>query len=761
MSSTFTSADIQEDIALKKAKLEALKAKRLARQQQQQQHDETKLDISSTGDVHNDTASTMNGGDIYDPSLPASSTNSSFLDESLIGGMTSLETSTLSALDESSTNVNRLNDSLASVNEDENDNSANGDGGASVSTTIPANSTTSATIANSPPSSSPSSSSAPAHPPSFNKRRSTRLSNMEQLVAIRNSFDEITQHSATVPTLNRRASLIPAPSGAFQPSPPPPASSFVQSPPSHSAGTVSLVAEENESSSRDTDTDENESDTSALTHTDQSQQPPSSSLSSPLPPSIITPADPAAQSRMIEELIAEIDELNESIRSKNADLAMAGDLGSVLLQTNEEANKRIDDLQSLVDQQSSELYALKEELQNCKLKNKKLQTHLTDQHHLHDELESENEILRMELELDRQKLRTAEMNLLNAHNHTGVDDQLRQLTQQLNEAHAQSAKLESTLHELARRKEELELQVKSLQSDHADLKNDLIAAEKYEPLARELQDQLTALKAHDTVNVLAELQWENQRLNETLQEYQQQYEILHETNIRDQELLRNLQLMNEALQRELSDSKLSTNKATRFNSLADDAELDDGTSKDSSSSTSTSTVSETEEEKKIRLATAAAAMHLGSLHVKKVPRSSLASGSASLAYTPEKGGADVNGDTPIKPITAHSTPLQPPLNSSLTLSGHGPIYSPGHSSSKSQNGMMGFLSSIIPGSNTNSPSSFSGKRLSFTPTTSHPLTITAGHKRRESTLIKPLNTSESVKQTPTSGTPERNADWSE
>lgn len=461
------------------------------------------------------------------------------------------------------------------------------------------------------------------------------------------------------------------------------------------------------------------------------------------------PTDPASQSAMIDELLLEIQSLNDAIRSKNDDLVMAGDLGSVLLQSNEEANKRIDDLQALVDSQERELFSVKEEVRSHERRCKKLTQHVSELTHIGHESESELEILRMELELERANHRATEVEMLKLQRAATENEELHELTIALGDSKSLVLRLEHQLTDLQHKKDELESQVHDLIDERTDLQRDLAAAEKFRPRCDELAEQLAALKAADTVNVLAELQWENQRLNETLQEYESQYAALSESTAKDQALLRNLQTLNESLQQSLSESRIHTSTAKVFESLAADVADEDAIKEAAAAAAAAATAAalaasaaasnETTEEKNIRLATAAAAMHLGSLPL-KAPRSSLASGSASLAYTPDK----VDKDSPLKPITFSPLPLGGsslnPANSisasasqSASAYSHGPL-SPKAAmsgsaaaamgtSSRAGPGMLGFLSALISKSSTSSANSttrkldFSAPKQASTPGT--------------------------------------------
>jgi hypothetical protein len=485
MSSEFSPHVIQRDIDAKKAKLEALKAKRLARLAAQA--DETNVDRpgaispvieSPPRTVDNSFASELDR-------------NLSLHDSTIDGGVSHVP----------SLNVS-LNDSFISVTDRES-------GAAAML--------------------SPSSATSPSGPSTFSRTLSTkryptlRLSNNEQLLAIKHSLDEITQHSNTsgVASSNKRISCGLTAELASTVAPP-------------LASLDVTIA-------------------SAAESLNNSVAAPATSTSSSA-----APTDPQSQSAMIDDLLAQIQSLSESVRSKNEDLVMAGDLGSVLLQNNEDANQRIEELQAMLNQHAAELFNVKDEVRAGERKAKKLQLHLNESQHLQQEAESEAEILRMELELERQKVRQTEMDLIKAQADRSEQESLAELGAQLAEMKQSATKMDQQLADARRARDESDQALANLQEEHADLQSELRAAEKFQQRAQELQEQLQVLKAQDTVNVLAELQWENQRMVEAMQELTQQYEVLQESNARDQELLRNLQSKNEVSRGQNMHAEVST-----------------------------------------------------------------------------------------------------------------------------------------------------------------------------------------------------------
>lgn len=563
MSSEFSSEVIQRDIDAKKAKLEALKQRRLARQHAEAQAQNRSGAISPINESEANSGETSFASESAGDVSLAASLNTSL--------PAILDTASLPA----SLNVSLMLDDSVSESLDD----------SLISSSIPKKRAS----AGVPSSSRPSA--IVMAPPSKNKKpQMRRFSTMRladskvttaQLEAIRQSFQEIAQHSAEVApplsaTHKKRVSFGPI---DFSP-PRTSASSALAAPPSPSPmSPIAPIAEAVESAA------------STAGH----MSPPGgaslngSAFGSPIAAGAASSAGafsdvaadaPSDQSAVIDELLAQIQSLSESIRSKNDDLQMAGDLGSVLLQNNEEANKRIEELQTAVESQEQDIYALKDEVRSSERKAKKLQLHLNERDGVVHELESEMEIVKMELELERQNKRALEAELVKARSDHSDADDLAELTTQMAELKQAHAKAEAQLAEARRARDDTDEAFRNLKEEHEEALRDLAQAEKYEVKTHELQEQIAILKAQDTVNVLAELQWENQRLVNALHELTTHYDILQESNARDQELLKNLQMQLRNGEPDLNDSR-SVHRMSRvgqFESLADDEVLDDGAS---------------------------------------------------------------------------------------------------------------------------------------------------------------------------------------
>jgi hypothetical protein len=668
MSQDFNSNTIQRDIEAKKAKLEALRQARFKRQ--------------ST--LVTDGAETP---DAVSPSVL--SPNESFEAD----------------LDRNNISISNVASPSngASLNASFNDSYANGPTNVSGMLSPPRNSGMEAL-------------SPPSLTRGFSKARlSTSVANADQLAAIRSSLGEIAQHTAAAPppTFARRPSM----SVDMGTSPPPPPV------PSTSSANESVIESLNKSVLSPSSSN---SMNNSFVNT---SSPPRTNPSAAIPP-VTLPSDvhpvPPESNEQIDELLEQIQQLNEQIRSNRDDLQMAGDLGSVLLANNEEANAKIDELQQMLDKSNQEILILKDDVRAGDRRAKKLQLHLAEMQHLKEESESEVDILKMELELERQRVRAGEMELLKAQSDHSQADAAAELEAQLSEAKAAQVKHEAAFAALQRQRDDLTEEVKVLKHQTSSLMEELETAEKHQHRAKELTEQLAMLKTQDTVNVITELQYENQRLQDALAELTEHYNHLQEANQRDQDLLRSLQGNNTELQREYEEAKLTTQRVPKpFDSLADDEVLED------SLNSSIQSVPLSQEEKDaaaLRAATAAAAMHLGEMTRRKSgsepARSSLASGSASLAYP---DSATVTAATPLKPIAPSAHAMLPPVHSgALSPAATGAMSVPGSSASKP--GMFGFLGSLMPHSSNNQQSDSAKKKLNFVATTSHPLSGGGGLK---------------------------------
>lgn len=503
---------------------------------------------------------------------------------------------------------------------------------------------------------------------------------------------------------------------------------------------------------------------------------------------------------LIDELVAQVSVLSDSIRSKNEDLAMAGDLGTLLMQHNEEAAAKIDELQRALETADSTVLGLKDALRAADRRTKKLGAHLHELQHVElAELSSENEIVKMELELERNNHRLMEVELrrlqqqqqkerVERETHSGMEESAEMET-----LRAAAARADALLAESRRANEALEEALTQAREEAQQARKEAARLARFESRAAELSAEVATLKqAADTVNLLAELTWENQRLDGAVAELSNQLDHMHQASEHDQELLAALQAKIEALERQLQEEKVGGQRAPKaFESLADDEVLEEAASPTHSRAASTLSTPAPAAAGTAVTATAAAAVGIAAAAaaspahatpsaalppIHPAPAAGVAGASSSAVAEASSrphsrhasgvaAGAAANGDDALAAeqellsaarLAAESALTSTAPHSSLesgsaslayasaaafsparramhissagsqSLSGvrpHRPSGSGGGASLK------GFLGSLLPGSgpsaaaaaSTASPSVGSASRLTFTPTSSHPL----------------------------------------
>ena len=297
----------------------------------------------------------------------------------------------------------------------------------------------------------------------------------------------------------------------------------------------------------------------------------------PASPSSANGSSSASHAAQIDELLAQIGELSEAVRSKNEDLAMAGDLGSVLLQHNEDAQRKIDELTSALDSSAQRVAALENEVRHGERALRKLTTkHTAELRWMEQEAQSEAEILRMELEIERQNFRHAEEQWkARAKENAAREEEDAERGTEIDALRAHVHKLESQVADLKRHNLELDESLASLREERSELTTEVERLSRIETKYVDLQGELAVLKKQDTINVLAELQWENQRMVTAMQELNAEYEAVLDAQAHDATVLETLQRRNELLEKEAHAAKigsqtLRTPAPRSFESLADD-----------------------------------------------------------------------------------------------------------------------------------------------------------------------------------------------
>ena len=256
----------------------------------------------------------------------------------------------------------------------------------------------------------------------------------------------------------------------------------------------------------------------------------------------------------VDELLLQISQLTDSLRSKNEDLAMAGDLGGVLLQHNEQALAKVDALQSQLDRSLATVSSLEVHARSQERTIKKLAAkHAHELDYLQAEHAGELEILKMELDIERGRQAASRAknseDFLKAHTVAQQQKQAElvgaQVLAELDALRVAATKAEQSATESRRQLAELRESLSLAREENAELKKETSRLSKVGVKLFDAQSELARLKALDSVNVLAELQWDNQRMGQAVQELNQALETMHESNMHDQMLLGNLQNKNE------------------------------------------------------------------------------------------------------------------------------------------------------------------------------------------------------------------------
>jgi hypothetical protein len=257
----------------------------------------------------------------------------------------------------------------------------------------------------------------------------------------------------------------------------------------------------------------------------------------------------------VDELLSQMDELQLELMRKDNDLKLASEIGTLLLEKNDEMTNRVTSLELELENKTTELSSSQAQFREHQLNHKRYVAMLEDQEKLNEA--QGQEIRGLQHQLTQAQAKQDAVTRAQSNSVLVSQTEMEVSQTELKESKALAAKLDHQIVELKNILKREQQTAFTLQDELTEARKENQKLRKIEQKCDQLENELT--RERKEISELRDIQWENKQLTQTCRELTITLENLHKMHEQESKNYQRAQEKVEALKDHLNKIKVEQN----------------------------------------------------------------------------------------------------------------------------------------------------------------------------------------------------------